>query len=171
MAVGLGRNVTSERTAATRRDSGPRHRRLALRPIAQRPGRSHDGEVGLQIPGVTDWRSFEEYARQYFSKIWGTTLDARSVQVGGAVPWRFDLVSEDHQVVGDAKYLKNIAVPAAKWQGIAEYVWLLQQVPAKRVFLAFGNDVEVIDRYLRRVRPLTRPLEFYYLDGSGHRLL
>ena len=80
-----------------------------------------------------------------------------------------DLVSRDGLTVGDAKWLKNIAVPAVKWQAIAEYIWLLQKVQADRVFMVFGQDVEVAERYLRRVRPLTDPVEFYFLDGAGHR--
>jgi len=31
-------------------------------------------------------------------------------------------VSSNHRVVGDAKWLKSIAVPAAKWQAIAECI-------------------------------------------------
>jgi hypothetical protein len=120
---------------------------------------------------VRDWRSFELYACAYFSAEWGTELAVRSVAVAGQVPWKFDLVSEDGKIVGDAKYYKNIAVPAAKWQGIAEYIWLLQHVPAERVFMVFGQDPEVAERYLKRVRPLTAPVEFYFLDGSGHRCL
>ncbi len=127
--------------------------------------------MGLPIPGVSDWRSFEVYARDYFSRLWGTELLERSIPVGKTVPWKFDLVSADQQIVGDAKWLKNIAVPAAKWQAIAEYIWLLQKVEAARVFMVFGQDVEVADRYLRRVRPLTSPVEFYYLDADGHRQL
>jgi hypothetical protein len=45
----------------------------------------------------------------------------RSVLAAGRVPWKFDLVSSDGSIVGDAKRMKNIAVPAAKWQAIAEY--------------------------------------------------
>jgi hypothetical protein len=74
------------------------------------------------ITELTDWRSFEQYARKYFSALWDTELTERSVSVDGAVAWKFDLVSADHQVVGDAKWLKNIPVPAAKWQAIAEYI-------------------------------------------------
>jgi hypothetical protein len=44
-------------------------------------------------------------------------------------------------------------VPAAKWQAIAEYIWLLRKVEARRVFMVFGQDVEVAVRYLDRVRP------------------
>jgi hypothetical protein len=119
----------------------------------------------------SNWRDFETYAARYFSALWSTDLRQAIVQVAGVVPWTFDLVSPDHRIVGDAKWLKNIAVPAAKWQGIAEYVWLLQKVEADRVFVVFGKDPEVAERYLKRVRPITAPVEFYFLDSTGHRLL
>ena len=120
---------------------------------------------------VADWRTFEQYARQYFSRLWNVNLVERQVTIGEEVSWKFDLVSEDRTIVGDAKWLKNIAVPAAKWQAIAEYIWLLQKVPARRVFMVFGQDAEVAVRYLKRVRSITAPLEFYFLDGTGHRTL
>lgn len=120
---------------------------------------------------VTDWRSFEEYARRYFSDLWGVDFRCRSVAVGEAVPWKFDLVSADFRYVGDAKFLKSLATPAAKWQAIAECIWLLQKVSADRTFMVFGQDADVAERYLRRVRPLTAPVEFYFLDETGHRLL
>lgn len=34
-----------------------------------------------------------------------------------------------------------------------------------------GRDAEVAERYLKRVRPLTSPLKFYFLDGAGLRRL
>ena len=122
----------------------------------------------MSIPGVSDWRSFEDYARGYFSKLWHVDLRPRRVLAGGQVPWNMDLVSPDYRIVGDAKWLKNVPVPAAKWQAIAEYIWILQKVDADRVFMVFGQDIEVAERYLRRVRPLTAPVEFYFLDGSGY---
>lgn len=120
---------------------------------------------------VVDWRSFENHARSYFSDLWGVDLRERSVMVGGSVPWKLDLVSRDHRYVGDAKWLKNIAVPAAKWQAIAECIWLLQKVETEHVFMVFGQDVEVAERFLKRVRPLTAPVEFYFLDAFGHRTI
>jgi hypothetical protein len=103
--------------------------------------------MDVPIPGVADWRSFELHARRYFSALWAVDLFESTVDVAGKVPWKFDLVSRDRRIVGDAKWLKNIAVPAAKWQAIAEYIWLLQKVPADRVFIVFGQDVEVAERY------------------------
>jgi hypothetical protein len=118
---------------------------------------------------VWDWKSFEIQAASFFSDLWNTELKERSVAVGGVVPWKFDLVSPDLKIVGDCKWLKNIPVPAAKWQAIAECIWLLQKVEADRVFMVFGQDIEVAARYLNRVGPLTRPVEFYFLCETGHR--
>ena len=125
----------------------------------------------MAISGVDDWKTFQTCAQQYFSKLWDTELGERPVLVDGKVEWKFDLVSLDSQIVGDAKWLKNIPEPAAKWQAIAECIWLLQKVRAPKVFMVFGRDSQVAERYLRRVGPLTPPVEFYFLDRSGHRLI
>ncbi len=111
--------------------------------------------------------SFERFARQHFSHHWGVDLAERSVLVSGTVPKKFDLVSEDGRYIGDAKWYRNIPVPAAKWSTISEYVWLLQRSTAEKVFLVFGNDIEIPQRYLNRFRPLVTPVEFYFLDQSG----
>ena len=126
---------------------------------------------GITIPGVSDWRTFQSYAQRYFSDLWGVDLRERSIKVAGRVEWKFDLVSPDAEFIGDAKWLKNIRVPAAKWQAIAECIWLLQKVKASKIFMVFGRDAEVATRYLARVRPLTEPVEFFFLDGSGHYVL
>jgi hypothetical protein len=125
----------------------------------------------LEAYSVSTWRTFEEYARRYFSDLWGVDLQCRSVDIAGTVPWKFDLVSPDQRFIGDAKWLKTLRVPAAKWQAIAEYIWLLQKVEADKTFMVFGQDADVAERFLRRVRPLTAPVEFYFLDQSGHRRL
>jgi hypothetical protein len=125
----------------------------------------------MQSKSTPEWSSFEDYARRYFSELWSVDLRKSTVDVGGVVPWTFDLVSPDGRIVGDAKWFKSIKTPAAKWQAIAEYIWLLQKVSADRTFMVFGQDPDVAERYLRRVRPLTVPVEFYFLDESGHRVL
>jgi hypothetical protein len=130
-------------------------------------GSGHDRRV-TEVPTPTwaDGREFEEYAARFLSAEWGIDLACRPVTLPGGVTKKFDLVSADGHIVGDAKYYKNIAVPAAKWSTIAEYVWLLQHVPnAKRRFMAFGLDVEVATRWLSRFRGLTEGIEFFYLDG------
>ncbi len=100
-----------------------------------------------------DGREFVEYASRYLSAAWGVESSARSVLLAGAVAKKFDLVSEAGAIVGDAKYYKNIAVPAAKWSTIAECVWLLQQPDtASRRFMVFGMDQKVADRWVRMSR-------------------
>ncbi len=122
-------------------------------------------------PGLGSWQSLEAESAAYFSRLWNTQLGPRSVLVGGTVPKSFDLVSPDGRFVGDAKQYKNIRTPAAKWQGIAEYVWLLQHVEAERRFLVFGGDALVAKRFLDRWRAIVEPVEFYHFTGDGHRRL
>lgn len=114
-------------------------------------------------------REFELHAKRVLSERWRVSLEPREVRLTEAADpkVKFDLVSADATIVGDAKFLKNIAVPAAKWSVIAEYVWLLQHVKdAKRRFIVFGQDRQVAQRWLVRFRPLTEGVEFYFLDGE-----
>lgn len=128
--------------------------------------------MSIPIPDVNSPTAFEKYAQQYFSNLFGVDLHERAVMIAGLVRCKFDLVSTEGHYVGDAKwFLHNRNGNGAKLQAITEYVWLLQKVKADKVFLVFGQDIEVPEQYLRRFRSLTNPLEFYYLDGSGHRLL
>ena len=69
--------------------------------------------MGIVIEGVADWRSFEDYARRYFPELWGVELRERSISIGGGGSRKLDLVSSDGRIVGDAKALKNVPVPAA----------------------------------------------------------
>lgn len=85
---------------------------------------------------------------RYFSRLWGVELTQRSVNVGGVVPWKFDLVSPDGRYVGEVKWLSNSRVPAAKWDTIGACIWRLQKVPAEKVFMVFGRDAPVAERYL-----------------------
>lgn len=82
---------------------------------------------------------------------------------------RFDYVSEDGQVVDDAKYytaVKGQGLPPAKFSTIAEYVWLLEKTTARRRFLVFGNDRRVPEWWLDRYGNLTE-VEFYYVSDTG----
>ncbi len=115
--------------------------------------------ISSPVPGIR----FEANARRVLSAQWGVTLEPREVRLAQGVRHKFDLVSGDGQIVGDAKYYKNIPVPAAKWSTIAEYVWLLQHVNASRRFLVFGQDRQIPERWLDRFKLLTDGIEFYYL--------
>lgn len=110
---------------------------------------------------------FERHAASVLGAAWNVELAPRHVTLRGGVPKRFDLVSADRGTVGDAKYYKNLAAPAAKWSTIAEYVWLLQHVDeSARRFIVFGNDREVPARWLDRFRPLANGVEFWFLAGE-----
>lgn len=134
--------------------------------------------VPVRIPDVNSGLSFEAYARRFLSERCDLDLQPRIVQVDGSVPKKFDFVSADSRIVGDAKWYKNVnapgmpfKVPAAKWSTITEYVWLLQKVDAEQVFLVFGNDIEVPEKYLKKYGALVAPVEFYFLEGTGLQLL
>ena len=119
--------------------------------------------VSSPAPGLV----FEAHARDVLSRLWAVSLEPRLVRITEGLNHKFDLVSRNDETVGDAKFFKNIPVPAAKWSVIAEYVWLLQHVrQAKRRFMVFGQDREVPERWLSRFRSLTEGMEFYFLDGD-----
>jgi hypothetical protein len=126
-------------------------------------------EPGTSLAATTwsDARIFEQHAAKFLGELWNVHLAERLVVMRGGVTKKFDLVSEDASIVGDAKFYKNIPVPAAKWSTIAKYVWLLQHVDAARRFMVFGLDQEVASRWLERFRPLAEGVEFYFLDAAG----
>ncbi len=85
-------------------------------------------------------------------------------------PKRFDLVSGDRTIVGDAKYLALVGrerTPPAKLMEITGHVWLLERVPAQHRFLVFGNQVEVPRLWLRKYGGIPTPVEFYFLGADG----
>ena len=86
------------------------------------------------------------------------------------VPKKFDFVSSDQQVVGDARYYPRVGgtgLSPAKFSIIAEHVWLLEKVEAWEKFLIFGNDREVPVRWLERYGQLVANITFYFLSDSG----
>jgi len=85
-------------------------------------------------------------------------------------PKTFDLVSDDEQIVGDAKFLtlvKGKKTPPAKLMEISGHVWLLEEVNARRRFLVFGNQREVPSLWLEKYGELAGQVEFYFLDEGG----
>jgi len=114
-----------------------------------------------------NWKSFEDLARQCFSTCFGIKLAARKLP--GFVK-RFDLVSADGKIVGDAKYLSLVhgkKLPPAKFMEIAGHVWLLERTPAKRRLLVFGNQRRVPEWWLEKYGDLVESVEFYFLTTSG----
>lgn len=110
---------------------------------------------------------FEEVARVRLGQHYGTSLAPGSL---GNVPKRFDFVSPDQRVVGDAKYytlVGGVGLPPAKFSIIAEHVWLLERTDAPVQFLVFGNDRSVPVQWLKRYGHLTPQVAFFFLTDAG----
>lgn len=120
-------------------------------------------------------KEFENEVRVFLSKKWGIYLEERFIEVR-----KFDLVSEDNSIVGDAKFYKFTEggnAPSAKISTIAEMVWNLEHVKAKRKFIVFGNDKNVPLVFLGKAKGIwgkivkESNIEFYfYKDGELERL-
>jgi len=108
---------------------------------------------------------FEKEVKEFLSKLWNKDFEERTIQIKD-MSKKFDLVSEDKKFIGDAKYYKNIKVPAGKWSTIAEYVWLLEKTDAVKKFLVFGNDIAVPARWLKRFGSLTDVEFYFFADGQ-----
>lgn len=114
-----------------------------------------------------NWRDFETFARERMSKHLGAVLTERQLP---GVPKKFDMVSADGTVVGDAKCLTLVdrrRLPPAKFMEIAGHVWLLERVPARRRFLVFGNQRRVPEWWLEKYGDLVSSVEFYFLADDG----
>ena len=112
-------------------------------------------------------REFEEVAREAMSRMFATSLNERMV---GDFPKRWDFLSQDLSIVGDAKYLtlvRGVDLPPAKFMEIAAHVWLLEKIEASHRFLVFGNQIEVPRLWLRKYGRIATPVEFYFSDDSG----
>ena len=131
------------------------------------PGRVSPG--GLSSPagrGLTP-RAFEKLAQKVMSAHFGASLLPREVP---GVPKRFDLVSPEKDIVGDAKYfalVRGERLPPAKFSIIAEHVWLLEKTGAPVTFLVFGNDRHVPLLWLKRYGALVSRVAFYFLADNG----
>ncbi len=114
-----------------------------------------------------DWREFQFFASKVMGKHFGVQFTEKNPR---GFPKRFDMVSPDEQVVGDAKYLtlvRGTDLPPAKFMEIAGHMWLLEHVPAKRKFLVFGNQREVSEMWLKKYGKLVETVEFYFLSDDG----
>lgn len=132
---------------------------------AHRYGRAHL-ELPVSEPSTPDSALFEQRARRVLSRYYDVELAPGSV---APVHKRFNLVSPDGQVVGDARYFPLIAGsrrPSAKLAAISEYVWLLEKTQAPKTFLVFGNDLRVPSLWLRGYGNLLNGVKFYFLDDD-----
>ena len=116
---------------------------------------------------VTNWAEFQQLATEVMSRWFEVELEEREPN---GVPKKFDMVSKNGQIVGDAKYLtlvKGKKWPPAKMMEIAGHVWLLEKASAKKRFLVFGNQREVPALWLSKYGSLAQKVEFYFLDDTG----
>ncbi|MBB2868613.1 UNVERIFIED_ORG: hypothetical protein GGI63_005257 [Rhizobium esperanzae] len=80
---------------------------------------------------------------------------------------RWDFISPDGSVIGDAKFYSLVngeRYPPAKMATISEHVWLLSQTDAKHRFIVFGNDVRVPEQWLSRYGRHLSDIRFYFAD-------
>ena len=136
---------------------------------ADRHGDRDQGGGNVSNSSVTP-AGFETLACEAVEKLFSKKFQKDHVQ---GVPKKFDLVSEDHTAVGDAKYytmVRGQSLPPAKFSVIAEHVWLLEKTKAAKRFLIFGNDRRVPTEWLRRYGHLLYGVDFYFLDTNSRKL-
>ena len=112
-----------------------------------------------------NWKEFEELARKVMSQYFGVKLAEKKPR---GFPKRFDMVSADQSIVGDAKFLTLVRrkkTPPAKLMEICAHVWLLEKVDATNRFLVFGNQRRVPEMWLEKYGNLVQNVEFYFIDS------
>lgn len=112
-------------------------------------------------------KAFEKFARSHMSTLFKRELRPRKKK---GWPKLFDLVSDDYQIIGDAKYMsmvKGKRLPPAKFSVIAEHVWMLEKIDATKKFLVFGNDKRVPEEWLKRYGKFAKSVKFYFLTEEG----
>ena len=119
-------------------------------------------------PAVTGEATFPAHARRVLSARWGTGLQRRAAALPGAEARVFELVSGNGRIVGDVVWLDGRGdTPEAKSAAIAEAVLIVAHVVrADRRFLVFGQDRDVLDRWLTSYRLLLDGVEVWFLDGD-----
>lgn len=120
----------------------------------------------LNSKRISDWKKFEDFAREIMSQYFGVDLTERKLK---GFPKSFDMVSPDEKIVGDAKFLTLVhrkKLPPAKFMEIAGHVWLLEKVKAKRRFLVFGNQKRVPEWWLEKYGNLVEGVGFYFIDDK-----
>lgn len=116
-------------------------------------------------PPVTEGaRAFETRARSVMSVYFAVPLTEREIPPTK----RWDMVSFDQRIVGDAKFYTFAGVAAAEHSAIAEHVWLLEKLDAEKKFLVFGGRREISEGWLRRWQSLLpENIQFFWLPENG----
>jgi hypothetical protein len=110
---------------------------------------------------------FEELCRKVMSAYFKKELRPRHVARSAK---KFDLVSNDDSVCGDAKYftlVRGERLPSAKFSIISEHIWLLENSGISSRFLVFGNDPRVPALWLKKYGHIKRSVEFFFLSDDG----
>jgi DNA-directed RNA polymerase subunit RPC12/RpoP len=123
-------------------------------------------ECQQRIPAL-----FEKEVREFLKKEWGVELKKAKVKINKLLEKEFDLVSDDCEYVGDAKFFKPLKNPVAKNSTIAEYVWYLQNTKAKRKFLIFGRDIEIPNNWVKKHKLLLKDVEIYFFNHEKQKLI
>jgi hypothetical protein len=123
-----------------------------------------DGSTPVPTGPVT----FAAHARRVLSARWGTNLQRRGVALPGGEVHPCELVSGNGRIVGDVVWLAERGESVeARWAAIAEAVLIIGHVlHADRRFVVFGQDWDVLSRWLARYRLLLDGVELWFLDGD-----
>lgn len=113
-------------------------------------------------------KAFEDFARFHMSTFFKKELTPRKKEGWAKL---FDMVSDDYQIVGDAKYMSMVQgkrLPSAKFSVVAEHVWMLEKIDAIIRFLVFGNDKRVPEEWLKRYGKFVHSVKFFFLAEDGN---
>lgn len=115
----------------------------------------------------TNPTSFEETVKRIMSTHYEKSLRPRKKEGWAKL---FDLVSDDFEIVGDAKCLamgRGAKIPPVISSLISENVWMLEKTSAKTKFLVFEKDRRVPQEWLKRYGNLVDSVKFYFLSEKG----
>ncbi|MCL4517983.1 MAG: hypothetical protein M1587_02170 [Thaumarchaeota archaeon] len=119
---------------------------------------------------------FEKEVRSQYNKEYKVKLEPKKVEISGKKR-QFDLWNQDVKIIGDVKNYSNTRtgnVPSAKRSIANECVWLLQRFDMERKtlfgekdwrkILIIGEDMAMVNRYVRDYSPWLDDVEILYFD-------
>lgn len=101
------------------------------------------------------------------SEHFGVPLDPRKV---AGTPKKFDLVSPDGSIVGNAKYytmVRGISPASAKCSVIAEHVWLLEHTRRAETIPRLRQRPPRAGGMAQGRGHLVNGVDFYFIDQTG----
>ena len=114
-------------------------------------------------------KKFEIAARKKMSDFFCVKLTEKQVS---NVPKKFDMVSPDGNIVGEAKYYrKTKGGESGKDSIFAEYIRLLEKTPAEKKFMVFGGERKILEKWFKKHKHLFEDnLAFYFYDMDTDKL-